>query len=89
MIFTDQLESRLPEQLFSDRGTRVSAHNYKGGSIYVDAATKIIKSYFQSSFTAEETIQTKLLFEKQSQSDGVQVRSYSSDNGVYQSRAYT
>ena len=88
LVFTDQFESRLPGQVFTGRGTRVTSQTYKGGTIFCDAATGRIKSYCQSSFTAEETIQSKLLFEAQAQGDGVTVKSYSSDNGVYQSKDF-
>ena len=88
LVFTDQFESRIPGMVFSDRGTRVTVNTYKGGTLFVDAATTRVKTFCQSSFTAEETIQSKLTFEKQSFGEGVAIKAYSSDNGVYQARDY-
>ena len=88
LVFTDQFESRIPGMVFSDRGTKVTVHTYKGGTLFVDAATCRIKAFCQSSFTAEETIQSKLTFEKQSYGEGVTIKAYSSINGVYQAKDF-
>ena len=61
LLFTDQFESRFPGQVFTGRGTRVTSQAYKCGTIFFDAATGRVKSYCQSSFTAEETIQSKAI----------------------------
>ena len=60
LVFLDQFESRLPGRVFNNRGGQVHSQRYKGGSLFCDAATGRVKVYFQSSFTAEETLQTKL-----------------------------
>ena len=42
-----------------------------------------MKVYLQDSFTAEETVQTKLRFEKESATEGVYIKAYNTDNGVF------
>ena len=84
LIFVDQFESRLPGQVFSPRGSKITSQKYKGGSIYCDAATGWTKVYMQDSFTAEETVETKLRFEKECAAEGVEIKDYNTDNGVFQ-----
>ena len=42
-----------------------------------------MKVYLQDSFTAEETVQAKLRFEKESAAEGVYIQAYNTDNGVF------
>ena len=79
----DQFESRLPGRVFNERGGQVHSQKFKGGSLYCDAATGRVKVYYQSSFTAEETLQTKLQFEKEAVTEGVEIQAYNTDNGVF------
>ena len=88
LVFTDQFESRLPCRVFTSRGSQVSSQKYKGGTLFCDAASSKVSIYMQSSFTVEETIQSKLKYEKECQAEGVVVSSYSSDNGVYAAKDY-
>ena len=88
-MFLDQFESRVPGRIFNNKGGQVHAHKYKGGSLYCDVATGRVKIYFQSSFTAEETVWTKILFEKESAAEGVKIRCYSTDNGVFTAKEFT
>jgi hypothetical protein len=45
--------------------------------------------YFQQSFTANETIESKLRFEREALTDGITVKRYNSDNGIYTSKDFT
>jgi hydrogenase maturation factor HypF (carbamoyltransferase family) len=58
------------------------------GTILCDAASRYVSIYNQISFTAEETITSKLMYEREAMSTGVQVQSYSSDNGVSTSKEF-
>ena len=56
LILLDQFESRFPGRVFDERGGQVHNQKFKGGFLYCDAATGRVKVYYQSSFTAEETL---------------------------------
>jgi hypothetical protein len=88
LVFTDQFESRLPGRVFNARGASTSSHKYKGGTVFCDAATGHIRVYFQVAFTAQETLESKLKYEREALSEGVQVKGYSSDNGVFTAKDF-
>ena len=83
LVFVDQFESQVPSQIFSPRGSKIHSRKYKGGTVYYDAATGRMKVYLQDSFTAEETAQTKLRFERENTTEGVYIKAYNTDNGVF------
>ena len=53
--------------------------------MYCDTATGKIKIYFQSSFTVEEIVWTKILFKKESAAKGVEIKGYSTNNEIFTS----
>ena len=89
LVILDQFESCLPGSILDERGGQVHNQKFKGGSLYCDAATGRVKVYYQSSFTAEETLQTKLQSEKEAVAEGVEIQAYNKDNGVFTSRKFT
>jgi hypothetical protein len=89
LVFSNQYESRLPGQVVGNRGSKISSQIYKGCTLFCDAASSHISIYNQISFTAKETIRSKLKYEREAMSTGVQLHSYSSDNGFYTSREFT
>ena len=65
LVFTDQYESRIGGRVFSQRGYNVSTFKYKGGTLFCDAASQKIFVHHQVTLTAQETIESKLKFEKE------------------------
>ena len=61
---------------------------YCGGTIFVDHASGLVKVYFQINLTAAETLKSKRKFEQFAGEHGVQVKSYHSDNGVFDSAEF-
>ncbi len=66
----------------------MSSQKYCGGTLFVDAATHRIKVYHQVSLSAEETVQSKMSFEREALQVGVGVANYQTDNGVYTSQEF-
>jgi hypothetical protein len=89
LVFTDQFESRLPGRVFSLRGNAVTSKRYKGGIVFIDAASGAVRVYMCEGFTAAEAVQAKLQYEREALECGVAVKNYQSDNGVYTSREWT
>ena len=56
---------------------------YQYATVYVDQATRLGYVYLQKSATAEETIKGKIAFELFCLKQGIKVRAYHADNGVF------
>ena len=80
-IFVDHYESDTRARLAHTYGCERKASQYKGGTIFYDAATGYIKTYHQTTFYAKETIQSKHRFEADIAQCGVTVQTYRTDNG--------
>ncbi len=88
LVYTDQFESRALGHVFGGRGASISRCKYKGGTLFCDAASNKIFVVHQVGFTPEETIGAKHRFEREAASVGVDVKMYSSDNGIYTSKGF-
>ncbi len=88
LVFSDQFVSSLSGKYHNQRGQTNSQYEYRGGTIFYDAASKYMNVTNQVGFTAHETIEAKLKFEREAQSIGVQVKQYQTDNGIYTSRDF-
>ena len=73
--FSDQYESRVEGRVFSQRGYNLSTFKYIGGTLFCDAASKTIFVYNQVSLNAQETISSKLKFEREALGLGIQIKS--------------
>ena len=63
-------------------------HKNIEGTLFCDAASGFIFAKSQSILTAMETIESRILFERQALSAGIQIKSYCTDNGIYTSRDF-
>ena len=88
-VFSDQYVSSAPGRNFTGRGFTQSQLSFKGGTVFVDAATSFISVHHQVGFTANETIRSKLAFEREASTVGNTIQSYTTDNGVYTAKDFT
>ena len=88
-IFSDQYVSSVPGRNYNGRGQSQSQLTYKGGTVFADAASSYISLHHQMGFTAHETILSKIAFEREAFTVGVNVSEYNTDNGVYTSKEFT
>ena len=88
LVFSDQYESRLPGRVFNGRGSSIDSQKYCGGTLFCDAATGKMFIQHQISLTAMETIESKLTFERQAAAQGIDIKTYQTDNGIYTSRQF-
>jgi hypothetical protein len=86
-IFVDQYESRVPGRTYASRGGS-SSLKFVGGTLFYDAASGFISVQHQHSFTAAETVQSKMRFEQEALQAGVAVDCYHTDNGVFKAREF-
>ena len=59
-----------------------------GGTIFVDHVTGMIFTYHQVTFSAEETVQAKLAYERELENYGRNVKHYHADNGIFKSQEF-
>jgi hypothetical protein len=77
-ILVDQYESRAPGRTMLSRGGS-SSLKYVGGTLFYDAASGYISVQHQHSFTAAETIQSKMRFEQEAALCSVEQRGLDSN----------
>jgi hypothetical protein len=87
-IFTDQLESRVWGRLLTTTGREPDCNEYCGSSIFYDDASGFIHVEHQVHLSATDTIMAKNSFERFAKDNGVSIKSYHTDNGVYKSEAF-
>jgi hypothetical protein len=76
IVLVDQLESSRPG--FIGQKQRIV-----GSAIYVDHALDLSYVYHQTSMSSEETVKSKLEFEKFAVTHGVHIKHYHADNGRF------
>ena len=74
--------------MFSYKGASLRSDTYKGGTIFCDAASGYISMHNQTTFAADETVLSKLKFEREAMGVGVNVKRYCTDNGIYSSMEF-
>lgn len=88
LVLSDRYMSSLPDQYFSIRSQTSSHHEYRGGALFTHATNEFIHISNQVGFIATESVKSKLRFVREATYGGVQVKKYSTDNGVYQSKDF-
>ena len=66
----------------------LTTKRYKYATVYVDQASRLGYTFIQKTATAEETIKGKIAFELYSLSQGVKVKAYHADNGIFRANAW-
>ena len=88
MVAVDQFEVAKKGRLFSSAGREHASRQFSGGTIFYDPASKTIKTYFQVSLNAAETIASKCKFEQFMADNGRDVKHYRTDNGIFTKRNF-
>ena len=87
-VSLDHFQSTVRGRRFETRGREAHHNRYCGGTIFVDHASGLVRVYPQINLTAAETLKSKRRFEQWAREHGVQVKSYHSDNGVFDSEEF-
>ena len=87
LIFSDQYVSSVVGKHFNVRGHLNTRLGFKGGTIFCDASSTYISLHHQQSFTAHETTESMISFEREAAEIGVAIKGYNTDNGVYTAKA--
>jgi hypothetical protein len=85
-VSVDQFVSpTAPGRLFTSAGKEPISRKYNCATIFVDHASKFTHVEFQTTASAEVTVQAKETFERIAATHNVRVRHYHCDNGIFTS----
>jgi hypothetical protein len=87
VISIDQMISPTAGLVAQNTGTLTKAR-YKVATVFIDHATDYSYVAIQKSTSAEETLKSKMLFERNAYDQGIKIESYHSDNGIFKSKAW-
>ena len=87
LISVDQMNSSDPGLVAQMTGNP-TRERYQVATIFVDKATGFSQVYPQKSTSAQETIESKRQFEIYSRNNGVEIKSYRSDNGIFATKEW-
>jgi Reverse transcriptase (RNA-dependent DNA polymerase) len=87
VISIDQMISPTAGLVAQNTGALTKAR-YKVATVFIDHATDYSYVSIQKSTSAEETIKSKMVFERNVYDQGIKVQSYHSDNGIFKSKAW-
>jgi hypothetical protein len=82
VVSVDQLESSIPQFIGQMTG-RLTNQRIVASTVFVDHASDLSYVCHQTSMTSEETLKSKLAFEKFAASHGVNIKHYHADNGRF------
>lgn len=88
LVSMDHFVVKTAGRKFESRGRDAPDSMYKGGTFFVDAASARIKVKFQVGLSANETIRSKMEYEREALNYGVNVRSYRTDNGTFTAQSF-
>ena len=69
--------------------TSVESQKYNGGTIFTDHASNKIFNYHQVSLPTGETLIGKRILERDAHNNGISIKGFLADNGVFNSREFT
>ena len=87
-VSLDHFECSTKGRLLTSFGKTSPDEMYRGGAIFVDQASGYIYIQHQVTFSAVETLQAKLNFERMCLTSGVVVATYISDNGAFSAQDF-
>ena len=83
VVSTDQFVSSVKGRLPHTFGKEHPNEQFQGGTVFVDEASDFVFVQNQVSLNATETLQAKGRFEREAMQQGILIKSYRGDNGIY------
>ena len=80
--------SRAPGRLYHTKGKSDQSDMFSGGCFFIDHASGYVSIKHQVAINATETVKAKLTFERDAQSQGVVIKGYHTDNGIFNSSEF-
>ena len=88
MVSADHYISRAPGRLYHTKGKSDQSGMFSGGCVFIDHAIGYVSIKHQVAINDTETVKTKITFEREAQSQGVVIKGYHTDNGIFNSSEF-
>ena len=75
----EHFQSAIPVRLYNSKGRTYAKNMFHGGCIFVDHASGYIQVWHRVIFSDDNTIKTKLLYERDAANYGVRIQAYHTD----------
>ena len=85
IVSADHYISRAPGRLYHTKGKSDQSDMFSGGCVFIDHVSGYVSIKHQVDINATETVKAKLTFEREAQSQGVVIKGYHTDNGIFNS----
>ena len=83
MVSADHYISRAPGRLYHTKGKSDQSDMFSGGCVFIDHASGYVSINHQVAINATETVKAKLTFMRDAQIQGVVIKGYNTDNGIF------
>ena len=84
----DQFQSALPGPLYHSKGCTDATDIFHDGFIFVDHESGYINIRNQVTFSSDEIVKARLLYERDAANYGVCIQAYHTDNGMFTSKDF-
>ena len=81
----DHYISQAPGRLYHTKGKSDKSDMFSGRCVFIDHASSYVIINHQVAINATETVKAKLTFERKAQIQGVVIKGYYTDNGIFNS----
>ena len=88
MVSVDHYISRAPGRLYHTKGKSDQSDMFSGGCVFIYHASGYVSIKHQVAINATETVKAKLTFEREAQSQGVVIKEYHTDDGIFNSSEF-
>ena len=86
---TDHYISRAPGRLYHTKGKSDQYDILSGGCVFIDHPIGYVSINHQVAINDTETVKEKITFDREAQSQGVVIKGYPTDNGIFNSSELT
>ena len=83
VVSVDHYISRATGRLYHKKGKSDPSDMFSGGCVFIDHASGYARIKHKLAINATETVKAKLTFEREAQSQGVVIKGYHTDNGIF------
>ena len=87
-VQADHYISRAPGRIYHTKGKSYQSEMFSGGCFFIYYASGYVRIKHQVAINATETVKAKVTFEREAQSQGVVIKGYCTDNGIFNSSEF-
>ena len=88
MMSADHYISRAPGRLYHTKGKSGQSDIFSVGCVFIDHASGYVSIKHQVAINANETVKARLTLEREAQIQGVVIKGYHTDDGIFNSSAF-